>query len=334
MQGLGRFEEAIELWSQLKEEAERSEGVDSARKVTATLSLATCLKASGDLTTSQIEILDCWKSVREHLTEKHEYSMMVLNQVVQSYEIQNDFEGALPWLEKQLALREQMSVETHPYTVGCRANLGMGYQSVGRQQEALPLLEFAKNHAIETFGPTEETTIQVYLCYAEATRATGQPDAGSLALQDLIRALRKDGSVEDTWIAWAQVSLMAHLVSANQLDKAEAARDEALRLTADGWGDATWHGLELQSLTGVMHMQHGRFEEAERDLIIAADWMLTNDAMPKQADTISRGYPMIGIDRILELYEVWSAAKPELDHSVKVAQWTERRKNWLADPFR
>lgn len=334
LQATGRLEEAIEQWRSLKLEVERTEGVDSPGKITATLSLATCLKSAGDIAESQVEILDCWSSVREHLGEKHEYSMMILNEVVAAFEAQQDYEGALPWLEKQLELREQMSAETHPYTVGCRINLALGLQNLGRQEEALPLITSAMTHAIASFGMKEETTIQVYLAYAEAARATGEPEAGTEAIRSLIAILREDESIEDAWTAWAMVNLAAHQIALDLFDEAEGTLEEARTLAADAWDENAWHARELQSLTGVLHMHRGRFADAERELLAATEWMLTNEAMPRHSETCNRGYPLFGTERLLELYEIWGQADSDQDHSDAILKWTEVREAWLADPFR
>tara|TARA_R110002096_G_scaffold51516_3_gene134664 strand:- start:60023 stop:63904 length:3882 start_codon:yes stop_codon:yes gene_type:complete len=334
LQATGRLEEACEAWALLKEEAERSDGVDSPRKVTATYSLATCLKRVSRMQESQAEILDCWKSVRQHLGEKHEYSMLILNQVVTVFELQYDYEGALPWLEKQLELRETMSTNAHPYTVGCRANLAIGLQNVGRQADALPLIEEAKDQVLAAFGPTEEATIQVHLHYTESARANGQAEAGTKAMQDLVTALRGNDKVEDAWTAWAIVNLGSHLISAGQFDEAEAAFQEARTLAGDAWPGDSWHARELQSLTGVLHMHRGRFADAERELLAAAEWMFTSESMPTLGETTSRGHPRMAMERLLELYAAWDEADPNQNHTEAIATWTENRETWMTNPER
>jgi tetratricopeptide (TPR) repeat protein len=88
-----------------------------------------------------------------------------------------------------------------------------------------------------------------------------------------------------------------------------------------------WRAPNLESCIGAALTAQGRFDEAEAQLLPATEALLARDDLPP-LDSRQGDVGGVALERVVSLYQKWSAAEADPRLEAELQRWTQRLSDW------
>ncbi|MBP7937725.1 MAG: tetratricopeptide repeat protein [Phycisphaerae bacterium] len=257
------------------------------------------------------------------------------------------YEEAVSLLHQALNIRRKHYPHRDPITAWALCSIAEDLRAMGDLEES----EKAARQAIDIFRTySQPTSIQrgwharAVELVRQALIDAGNPDQAILVQREFVEDCRRLRPADDQTLAAALAMLGRMLIEQDQYAQAEPPLRECLAVGEKALSPDSpsyWLLPDARSLLGGALTGRGAtliesdvpaaeslFAEAEPLLIESADWLTRN------ADPIPQPYrdsePRRAMERLVELYEVWSTVAPDTGKAEQAAKW--RTKSEKRDP--
>jgi len=217
-----------------------------------------------------------------------------------------NFAQAEQLFSEALEAQRRLSGDDHPDTLSTIKNLAAVRQTMGRLDEAESLYREAIEGMRRVRGDDHPSTL-------------GALDGMGFLLQDKLKAARRRG--EQRPLASALTALGANELLQGAAATAESTFAEALEVLDNAGAEEGQVQRALNDL-GASIAAQGRHAEAEALLGGSAEWMLDHPTDPAAGTALQR---------MVELFETWSATEPGQGHEARATEWRTELEAWRAE---
>lgn len=317
LESQGMLEDAERYYNEGLTLSRKIYGDDHPNTLTVIGNMATLLQNQGKLSEAESFQIEALKSQRRVLGDEHPNTIISINNLAALLEAQGKLQDAETYYHEAIeTCRRVLGVE-HPFTIVMIHNMGLLLKSQGRLDDAVPYYREELDIRLRLHGGGHPDSIKsmhaLAILLELGNRWSESEELWRLQL-GVARTEQADGGAR---LGSVLIRFGMNLIEQDRYADAQIMLEECLEIRRRLMPEGHWLIWNTQSLLGHTLTKQAKFVQAEGLLVEAAEQI----DPPEQWRSLRRGE---AIQRVVDLYTVWHASKPNSGYDLKAEEWGGR----------
>ena len=321
---VGKFDESVKLMEQALPLYRKRLGADHPDALRTANFLVIAYKDTRRIEEAVTLIQETLDASESSIPEGHPLKLALKSNLAMCHWLTGEFDLAIEQYENLLRIMEARLTRDHPDTLMIIANLGVNHQNAGRPHKAIPFLEEVNSASIKHPGLRSFRPF-LLSCYLETNDLEQARDLA----EELVDEARTSTSPGSRQLSGTLLSIGKVFLEHRRFKDAEPLLRECVEILKETRPDH-WITYATQTLFGEALAGMQLFARAEKQLLDGFEGLVTRrTAIPPHAP------PEVQLPatykRIIELYESWHIADPEMEFDKRASEWQQKLKEHISD---